>query len=62
MSGYLLDTSVVSSFGPSASQVPTAVAGWFERQERSKALYLSSVVAELEGGRKSSNVWEATNG
>jgi predicted nucleic acid-binding protein len=51
MSGYLLDTSVVSAFGPSGAKIAKPVAAWFEKQENLKALYLSSVViAELESG------------
>ena len=53
MTGYLLDTSVVSAFGPTGKPMTRQVSRWFEKQERSKALFLSSVViAELERGTR----------
>lgn len=53
MSGYLLDTSIVSAFGPAAPPMTKQVAQWFERQELDKALFLSSVViAEIESGTR----------
>ena len=49
MSGWLLDTSVLSAFAPARSPPSARQAGWFER--RSDQLYLSAVTAaEIEAG------------
>ena len=49
MRGGLLDTNVVSTFGPGKRPVPLETADWF--RARSEALYLSTIsVAEIEAG------------
>jgi toxin FitB len=49
MRGWLLDTNVVSTFGPGKRPVPRETADWF--RARSEALYLSTIsVAEIEAG------------
>jgi predicted nucleic acid-binding protein len=53
MSGYLLDTSIVSAFGPAAPPMRRQVSHWFERREQRQVLFLSSVViAEIERGTR----------
>jgi len=49
MRGWLLDTSVVSAFGPGKRPIPRATAAWF--RARTEALYLSTIsAAEIEAG------------
>lgn len=49
MRGWLLDTNVVSTFGPGKRPIPRDTADWF--RARSEALYLSTIsVAEIEAG------------
>lgn len=51
MSGFLLDTSVLSAFAPERQPVSNEVAGWITAQGEAEALYLSSItVAEVEKG------------
>ena len=49
MNGWLLDTNVISAFGPGMRPLPPDIAAWF--RARSEALYLSTIsAAELEAG------------
>ena len=49
MSGWLLDTSVLSAFAPGKPPIPSEVAWWF--REHSDELYLSTITAtEIEAG------------
>jgi predicted nucleic acid-binding protein len=49
VSGWLLDTNVVSAFGPGKRPIPANIAAWF--RARTEALYLSTISAsEIEGG------------
>lgn len=49
MSGWLVDTDVLSAFAPGKSPLPAAVADWF--RQRTDALFLSTVTAaEIETG------------
>ena len=49
MSGWLLDTNVVSAFGPGKRPIPAHTAAWLIA--RAKALYLSTTSADkIEGG------------
>ena len=49
MSGWLLDTSIISALSPGRSPLTAATVAWFE--ERNAALFLSSIlVTELEQG------------
>ena len=49
MSGWLLDTNIVSALGPGKRTVPRETAAWF--RARTDALYLSTIsVAEIEAG------------
>jgi toxin FitB len=49
VSGWLLDTNVVSAFGPGKRRIPANIAAWF--RARTEALYLSTIsAAEIEGG------------
>jgi len=49
VSGWLLDTNVVSAFGPGKRPIPPDTAAWF--RARSEALYLSTITAaEIEAG------------
>jgi hypothetical protein len=47
--GWLLDTDVLSAFGPGKRPIPPGTAGWF--RGRTEALYLSTIsAAEIEAG------------
>ena len=49
MRGWLLDTNVVSAFGPGRRPIPRKTADWFKA--RTEALYLSTISgAEIEAG------------
>jgi toxin FitB len=49
VSGWLLDTNVVSAFGPGKRPIPANIAAWF--RARTEALYLSTIsAADIEGG------------
>jgi toxin FitB len=49
MRGWLLDTNVVSAFGPGKRPIPPKSAAWF--RARTDALYLSTIsAAEVEAG------------
>jgi toxin FitB len=49
VSGWLLDTNIVSAFGPGRRPIPAQTAAWF--RARTQALYLSTIsAAEIEGG------------
>ena len=49
MNGWLLDTNVISAFGPGKRPLPSVIAAWF--RTRTEALYLSTIsAAELEAG------------
>jgi toxin FitB len=49
VSGWLLDTNIVSAFGPRKRPIPAHTAAWF--RARTEALYFStSSAAEIEGG------------
>jgi len=49
VSGWLLDTNIVSALGPGKRTVPRETAAWF--RARTDALYLSTIsVAEIEAG------------
>ncbi len=51
MSGYLLDTNVVSMLSPSAPAVPAPFLGWLERMDGEGLIFLSAVtVHEIEKG------------
>lgn len=51
MTGYLLDTNVISLFSPSKATATPEFADWLEGQEQLSAVYLSAVtVHELEKG------------
>ncbi len=51
MSGFLLDTNVISMLSPSASDVPTSFLGWLERMDGEGRIFLSTVtVHEIEKG------------
>lgn len=49
MTGYLLDTDVVSAFAPTKSPVTTEIASWFEQQTDRLFLGVISVI-EIEAG------------
>ena len=62
MSGWLVDTNVLSAFAPGKTALPAIVADWF--RARTDALFLSTVtVAEIESGiaklRRSGNASRA---
>ena len=49
MTGYLLDTNVISAFAPDRPAVPPTLSGWLEA--RSNQLFLSVVsIVEIEAG------------
>ncbi|HMD64541.1 MAG TPA: PIN domain-containing protein [Stellaceae bacterium] len=49
MTGWLLDTNVLSAFAPGKPAVAPAIAAWFD--ERTDALFLSAITAaEIEAG------------
>jgi predicted nucleic acid-binding protein len=49
VSGWLLDTDVLSAFAPGRPSIPQATASWFD--DRTEALYLSAITAaEIEAG------------
>jgi hypothetical protein len=49
VSGWLLDTNILSATGPGKRPLPPAVVSWFK--ERTQSLYFSTVtVAEVEAG------------
>ena len=49
MKGWLLDTNIVSAFGPGKRPLPLKTINWF--RDRTDLLYLSTVsAAEIEGG------------
>lgn len=49
MSGWLLDTDVLSAFAPGRPGIPQSTAAWFDN--RTEALYLSAITAaEIEAG------------
>ena len=49
MTGWLLDTNILSAFAPGKPAVPPKAAGWFN--ERTDELYLSVITAaEIEAG------------
>lgn len=49
MTGWLLDTNVLSAFGPGRRPLPFETAAWFDN--RTESLYLSTVTAaEIEAG------------
>lgn len=51
MSGFLLDTNVVSMLSPSAPDVPAPFLGWLERMDNEGRIFLSAVtVHEIEKG------------
>lgn len=51
MSGYLLDTNVISMLSPSAPDVPASFLGWLERMDGEGRIFLSAVtVHEIEEG------------
>ena len=51
MSGYLLDTDVLSLLSPGRVNVPEGFAVWVEAQERAEQIYLSAVsIHEIEKG------------
>ena len=51
MSGFLLDTNVISMLSPSAPGVPAAFLGWLERMDGEGRIFLSAVtVHEIEKG------------
>jgi toxin FitB len=51
MSGFLLDTNIVSMLSPSATQVPQTFLDWLERTDATGQLFLSVVtIHEIEKG------------
>lgn len=51
MSGYLLDTNVVSMLAPSKAEAPDAFLAWLERADREAHVFLSVVtIHEIEKG------------
>jgi toxin FitB len=49
VNGWLLDTNVISAFGPGKRPLPESTAAWF--RTRTEGLYLSTIsAAELEAG------------
>jgi toxin FitB len=51
LSGYLLDTNIVSILSPSATQAPPAFLNWLDRTDTAGQLFLSVVtVHEIEKG------------
>ena len=51
MSGFLLDTNVISMLSPSAPDVPAPFLGWLERMDGEGRIFLSAVtVHEIEKG------------
>jgi toxin FitB len=49
VSGWLLDTNILSAFAPGRHTIPPDAAAWFD--DRTEALYLSVItVAEIEAG------------
>jgi predicted nucleic acid-binding protein len=64
VSGWLLDTNVVSAFGPGRRPISSVTAAWL--RVRTEALYLSTIsVAEIEAGiaklRRTGSVRRADN-
>lgn len=53
MSGFLIDTNVISLFAPARAKASEHIAGWMSEQETADALYLSAVtVHEIEKGAR----------
>src|SRR6185312_3876639 len=51
LSGFLLDTNVISMLSPSAPDVPAPFLGWLERMDGEGRIFLSAVtVHEIEKG------------
>lgn len=51
MNGYLIDTSVISAFGPGKSPLATGLDIWFEQEGSKGTLFIPSVtIAELQRG------------
>ena len=51
MSGFLLDTNVISMLSPSKATATADFRAWLEEQERLNAIYLSAVtIHEIEKG------------
>jgi predicted nucleic acid-binding protein len=51
LSGFLLDTNVISMLSPSASHVPAPFLGWLDRMDGEGRIFLSAVtVHEIEKG------------
>lgn len=51
MSGFLLDTNVISMLSPSAPDAPAAFLAWLERMDGEGLIFLSAVtVHEIEKG------------
>lgn len=51
MSGYLLDTNVISKFAPDKPAPPVALTGWMREQGAADRLFLSAMtIAEIEKG------------
>ena len=51
MSGFLLDTNVISMLSPSAPDIPAPFLGWLERMDGEGRIFLSAVtIHEIEKG------------
>lgn len=51
MTGYLVDTSILSVFGPGRPPVPHAVGRWMDRQGTAQTLFVPAIaIAEIERG------------
>ena len=56
MTGYLLDTNVISMFAPTTQQASSAFVAWVEQADRDGELFLSAVtVHEPASGSTSTN-------
>jgi predicted nucleic acid-binding protein len=54
VTGYLLDTNIISKFAPDKAEPSKAVKEWFHEQGEARTLYLSALsIAEIERGLRS---------
>ncbi|CDN49235.1 type II toxin-antitoxin system VapC family toxin [Neorhizobium galegae] len=54
MSGYLLDTNIISKIAPDRTVASHQLRAWFHEQGEADALYLSAItIAEIEKGMRS---------
>ena len=56
MSGYLLDTNIISKFAPGKPPIDQALSGWMQARGATGELYLSAMtIAEIERGVRKLN-------